>query len=111
MRRRPPRSTRTDTLFPYTTLFRSLNRHHRVAQKRHVQRAAGLVDDARLLIGSEHALRRLNAALERLTALQPPALLRADVALEPKGGRVGGIVRQTALRRQGAAQAGQGGVD
>src|SRR3546814_2272948 len=24
MSRRPPRSTRTDTLFPYTTLFRSL---------------------------------------------------------------------------------------
>src|SRR3546814_6360534 len=31
MIRRPPRSTRTDTLFPYTTLFRSLPRqppHH-----------------------------------------------------------------------------------
>src|SRR3546814_5888741 len=27
MIRRPPRSTRTDTLFPYTTLFRSLERH------------------------------------------------------------------------------------
>src|SRR3546814_10999982 len=27
MLRRPPRSTRTDTLFPYTTLFRS-GRHH-----------------------------------------------------------------------------------
>src|SRR3546814_13609338 len=27
MIRRPPRSTRTDTLFPYTTLFRSA-RHH-----------------------------------------------------------------------------------
>src|SRR3546814_7028692 len=26
MRRRPPRSTRTDTLFPYTTLFRSHQR-------------------------------------------------------------------------------------
>src|SRR3546814_8002336 len=26
MIRRPPRSTRTDTLFPYTTLFRSLGR-------------------------------------------------------------------------------------
>src|SRR3546814_16132098 len=26
MRRRPPRSTRTDTLFPYTTLFRSVDR-------------------------------------------------------------------------------------
>src|SRR3546814_7674414 len=29
MIRRPPRSTRTDTLFPYTTLFRSLDRHGR----------------------------------------------------------------------------------
>src|SRR3546814_3751442 len=26
MIRRPPRSTRTDTLFPYTTLFRSIDR-------------------------------------------------------------------------------------
>src|SRR3546814_13737854 len=26
MIRRPPRSTRTDTLFPYTTLFRSMSR-------------------------------------------------------------------------------------
>src|SRR3546814_2208801 len=28
MIRRPPRSTRTDTLFPYTTLFRSHIREH-----------------------------------------------------------------------------------
>src|SRR3546814_18360489 len=28
MIRRPPRSTRTDTLFPYTTLFRSNHPHH-----------------------------------------------------------------------------------
>src|SRR3546814_2595043 len=28
MIRRPPRSTRTDTLFPYTTLFRSVHRRH-----------------------------------------------------------------------------------
>src|SRR3546814_4195533 len=27
MLRRPPRSTRTDTLFPYTTLFRSFHSH------------------------------------------------------------------------------------
>src|SRR3546814_10842591 len=27
MKRRPPRSTRTDTLFPYTTLFRSVVSH------------------------------------------------------------------------------------
>src|SRR3546814_4662863 len=32
MIRRPPRSTRTDTLFPYTTLFRSLGEHEQTAQ-------------------------------------------------------------------------------
>src|SRR3546814_732090 len=31
MIRRPPRSTRTDTLFPYTTLFRSVNFDSRIA--------------------------------------------------------------------------------
>src|SRR3546814_19640919 len=32
MIRRPPRSTRTDTLFPYTTLFRSDDQLPRVAE-------------------------------------------------------------------------------
>src|SRR3546814_16943939 len=44
MIRRPPRSTRTDTLFPYTTLFRSfaalieqfLRLHHRGARDFHL---------------------------------------------------------------------------
>src|SRR3546814_3482600 len=34
MIRRPPRSTRTDTLFPYTTLFRSRCRGRRRARRR-----------------------------------------------------------------------------
>src|SRR3546814_5932020 len=34
MIRRPPRSTRTDTLFPYTTLFRSRRRSRAVARRR-----------------------------------------------------------------------------
>src|SRR3546814_21152832 len=33
MIRRPPRATRTDTLCPYTTLFRS--RHHQQLRRRH----------------------------------------------------------------------------
>src|SRR3546814_18567984 len=33
MIRRPPRSTRTDTLFPYTTLFRSLRDVQALAQQ------------------------------------------------------------------------------
>src|SRR3546814_3457606 len=39
MIRRPPRSTRTDTLFPYTTLFRSVGGPFR--QSRHADDAAG----------------------------------------------------------------------
>src|SRR3546814_10819487 len=37
MIRRPPRSTRTDTLFPYTTLFRSVHCHF---SARHRQQGA-----------------------------------------------------------------------
>src|SRR3546814_5808048 len=37
MIRRPPRSTRTDTLFPYTTLFRSESAQH-LAQVHHARR-------------------------------------------------------------------------
>src|SRR3546814_19951978 len=43
MIRRPPRSTRTDTLFPYTTLFRSDELVHRDAA-----RPQGLGKDAAL---------------------------------------------------------------
>src|SRR3546814_1860316 len=45
MIRRPPRSTRTDTLFPYTTLFRS---------SRAVQERVQLVDEAP---GAKHVQR------------------------------------------------------
>src|SRR3546814_5259346 len=47
MIRRPPRSTRTDTLFPYTTLFRSL-----------AAQLTGL-DDLRRLRERRHNVRRL----------------------------------------------------
>src|SRR3546814_3961141 len=42
MIRRPPRSTRTDTLFPYTTLFRSReHRPGRLRRRRHVHPSSG----------------------------------------------------------------------
>src|SRR3546814_16646359 len=48
--RRPPRSTRTDTLFPYTTLFRSLAEH--------VESAAdlGVLQGAQVAVDVEHQL-------------------------------------------------------
>src|SRR3546814_1645637 len=39
MIRRPPRSTRTDTLFPYTTLFRSMARAGALSLRRRSRRA------------------------------------------------------------------------
>src|SRR3546814_13503181 len=36
MIRRPPRSTRTDTLFPYTTLFRSVKKYGARTARSHV---------------------------------------------------------------------------
>src|SRR3546814_4922925 len=49
MIRRPPRSTRTDTLFPYTTLFRS------VADRRHGQARVLVVEvgPAGVVVGRE----------------------------------------------------------
>src|SRR3546814_2865882 len=44
MIRRPPRSTRTDTLFPYTTLFRSLSTSAQFSPRSSLRnRAAGKV--------------------------------------------------------------------
>src|SRR3546814_3665903 len=46
MIRRPPRSTRTDTLFPYTTLFRSDRvafAHHRLQAGESFERGVGAV--------------------------------------------------------------------
>src|SRR3546814_11762726 len=83
MIRRPPRSTRTDTLFPYTTLFRSLADARRAdqAEDRTLQLAdAGLyrevLDDPLLdlvqavMIGVQHLLGVVQVLLD-LRALLP----------------------------------------
>src|SRR3546814_8312706 len=47
MIRRPPRSTRTDTLFPYTTLFRSQRSSKRRNDIRHCERSEAIQSDLR----------------------------------------------------------------
>src|SRR3546814_3695362 len=58
MIRRPPRSTRTDTLFPYTTLFRSPGRRRRLLLSADHRR-----EPAR--IGEGHARRTVRADRRR----------------------------------------------
>src|SRR3546814_2901234 len=48
MIRRPPRSTRTDTLFPYTTLFRSVEREAGIADQEFYQTQYGLLESRAL---------------------------------------------------------------
>src|SRR3546814_3674827 len=58
MIRRPPRSTRTDTLFPYTTLFRSFVDHRGLRIRDHhvvlAERDAGLERVAEAQRSEEH---------------------------------------------------------
>src|SRR3546814_5158048 len=73
MIRRPPRSTRTDTLFPYTTLFRSLHAAHRGA-------GIGEEDDG---IGGGHGMRlrwgKIGRSEEHTSELQ--SLMRISYAV------------------------------
>src|SRR3546814_21081730 len=50
MIRRPPRSTRTDTLFPYTTLFRSLDVAYNVAEHRYEDTPQVYISSANLIL-------------------------------------------------------------
>src|SRR3546814_13602795 len=71
MIRRPPRSTRTDTLFPYTTLFRSLNLEAAELGRTYIARANGKAEDY-IAIGT--ALRRGGSLDEALHFLESARL-------------------------------------
>src|SRR3546814_5626376 len=92
MIRRPPRSTRTDTLFPYTTLLRShpqrgrrrlagQRRHlpHDPLALRHILRAVLLIlaDDLRIGGQREQPVQRLGRILARAPAHRVLALVIA----------------------------------
>src|SRR3546814_18700139 len=71
MIRRPPRSTRTDPLFPYTTLCRSFRRRDKPAA---VGGAEQIVGELRKLAGAEHRLvahqqRRVDLGIAMLPGL------------------------------------------
>src|SRR3546814_12538455 len=99
MIRRPPRSTRTDTLFPYTTLFRSVGRVLPVCRwaacrrrgGRHRGHPAGRLEPRRR---SDRRRRRGRAGdgLHRDAAF-PALMLRAALARPPKIGRASSRAR------------------
>src|SRR3546814_12561514 len=68
MRRRPPRSTRTDTLFPYTTLFRSEFECHRVGQAGD-EHGVVVVEPVQVVVGDRQAEQDLALVVEVVLAL------------------------------------------
>src|SRR3546814_12633140 len=83
--RRPPRSTRTDTLFPYTTLFRSQDRglpaQRRLGSPVRIRRPGGAGEHAVALL-LHPARRSRHRDLDAVDAV-------AEVAVLPIGGVVG----------------------
>src|SRR3546814_9464444 len=82
MIRRPPRSTRTDTLFPYTTLFRSDRRGVSPAQPRRPRVALDSGRRLRLRLGTERGHRGredLRRSEEHTSELQ--SLMRISYAV------------------------------
>src|SRR3546814_8471800 len=110
MIRRPPRSTRTDTLFPYTTLFRSL----------FGDQFAELVDRARsIAVVHENAARPLPKMRvlhlvvdEDIAALRVVALVDRHYGQDLRAGEMPGRPADFLRRGPGAArQPGQDGRD
>src|SRR3546814_1340540 len=84
MIRRPPRSTRTDTLFPYTTLFRSDEVFHfRVLDVRepdfHPGEVLGIVGEGQILLARRQAVDLIGAA--QATQQEGDGVAEADAIL------------------------------
>src|SRR3546814_15590439 len=73
MIRRPPRSTRTDTLFPYTTLFRSARSHADRVEQQCRREIAVIGSGDRLRIGE--AQEQVGRELEADVGARQPVLV------------------------------------
>src|SRR3546814_12684536 len=110
MIRRPPRSTLTDTLFPYTTLFRSpgglrcrcdaLDRKCEV-ENRVVAAVRVILDRAARQTGFGSSAYRLRCALRRIAA----AFLQAG-----RDGKLRGLADCAAVREHNVTRNAAGGV-
>src|SRR3546814_1861335 len=86
MLRRPPRSTRTDTLFPYPTLFRSTGAGIDVTLRAAAAEDVGPVDDA----GEAAGAQLVGAARQEIEEVAVEDVPLEAVALHPRRPEIGG---------------------
>src|SRR3546814_19799668 len=79
MIRRPPRSTRTDTLFPYTTLFRSMLHAHNCLHINTFKRKVVQTDVNDNIIAVFDSIKDANRSEEHTSELQ--SLMRISYAV------------------------------
>src|SRR3546814_14953964 len=98
--RRPPRSTRTDTLFPYTTLFRSQAKETAGAVERGADFRTRVGDGLQPLATAERRLRNVREALDRggIAGHHQPVAHAAAFLHPPGGGQVGQVEEQDRKR-------------
>src|SRR3546814_5849361 len=89
MIRRPPRSTRTDTLFPYTTLFRSPQSARRLCAVLQIARVPQL-DRHALPDGADHRHQSPSAALG-LRGAQPQGAAGIGALVRGRAGAGRGV--------------------
>src|SRR3546814_14271693 len=94
MIRRPPRSTRTDTLFPYTTLFRSVGNMHRAALA--VANAGLFAHDLRRHSARISALRQ-EVTVQAMSAGNPVAVVK--MGADAGGHRLLAIIKMNISRK------------
>src|SRR3546814_18368199 len=125
MIRRPPRSTRTDTLFPYTTLFRSavghgdaghhliafgrdqqpFGRAREIARARVAELAAGQLH-LEIAVAVEREIERVARGLHVALRIDPGGALDLDAGAAVEAGRVFAL-RRARRPRRGARLIGQ----
>src|SRR3546814_2183688 len=88
---RPPRSTRTDPLFPYPTLFRSRDAAQHRRPLRLIQRAAHL-----FALGQQHMIFDVKKPRGVVGPLQHKAQLQEPARLVPQHGAVEGTLEGAA---------------
>src|SRR3546814_13913102 len=98
MIRRPPRATRTDTLFPYTTLFRSGTAVVLVEQR--AARALSVADRAIVLRGGRCVMDGRSSELrDRLSEIEAMYLSGGTTAAHDEEDDVGEIGRASCRER------------